>query len=194
MDVKKVGGVILQLRKEKGWTQKELADRLHVSDRTVSKWERGAGFPDVSLLTELSALLGANIEDILDGGLNAGDFTGGNMKKSTYYVCPSCGNITINTGNASVSCCGRKLEPLEARKATDDHVLNCELIDGELYVSSDHPMEKDHYISFVAFATGDQVQLFKQYPEWALQARIANRRHGMLLSYCTEHGLYYQNV
>lgn len=194
MDVKKVGGVILQLRKEKGWTQKELADRLHVSDRTVSKWERGAGFPDVSLLTELSALLGANIEDILDGGLNAGDFVGGNMKKSTYFVCPSCGNITLNTGNASVSCCGRKLEPLEARKAKDEHVLNCELIDGELYVSSDHPMEKDHYISFVAFATGDQVQLFKQYPEWALQARIANRRHGMLLTYCTEHGLFYQHV
>ncbi len=194
MDVKKVGGVIVQLRKERGWTQKELADRLHVSDRTVSKWERGAGFPDVSLLMELSALLGANIEDILDGGLNAGDFTGGNMKKSTYFVCPSCGNITLNTGNASVSCCGRKLEPLEARKATDGHVLNCELMDGELYISSNHPMEKDHYISFVAFATGDQVQLFKQYPEWALQARIANRRHGMLLSYCTEHGLFYQNV
>lgn len=194
MDYEKVGHVIVTLRKEKGWTQKELADRLHLSDRTISKWERGAGCPDVSLLTELSALLGANIEEILDGDLNANDFVGGNMKKSNYFVCDVCGNIAFNTGNASVSCCGRKLAPLEAKKASDDHLLNTELIDGELYVSSEHPMSKEHYISFLAFATGDQVLVIKQFPEWALQARIANRKHGMLLSYCTEHGLFYQHV
>ncbi|WJY27560.1 helix-turn-helix domain-containing protein [Sporosarcina trichiuri] len=194
MDMEKTGSIIQQMRREKGWTQKDLADRLQVSDRTVSKWERGAGYPDVSLLPELSFLLGVHIEDILAGGLDAGDLTGGNMKKSNYFVCPSCGNISVCTGSASVACCGRKLDPLTAGKAAGEHMMICEKIDGELYVSSNHPMYKDHSISFVAFATGDQIQVFKQYPEWALQARIANRRHGMLLSFCTEHGLFYQNV
>ena len=194
MDYEKVGSAILKLRKEKGWTQKQLADQLHLSDRTISKWERGAGCPDVSLLAEVSALLGANIEEILDGDLNTNDFVGGNMKKSTYFVCPSCGNIVLNTGNATVSCCGRKLIPLEPEKATGSHLLTVEHIDGQLYVSSEHPMDKEHYISFVAFATGDQVQLYKQYPEGALQTRISNLKHGMLLSYCTEHGLFYQYV
>ena len=49
MDREKTGGLIASARKERGLTQKELAAMLHVSDRAVSKWERGAGFPDVSL-------------------------------------------------------------------------------------------------------------------------------------------------
>ena len=49
MDVKKTGELLCQLRKEKGMTQKQAAEILQVSDRTVSKWERGAGLPDVSL-------------------------------------------------------------------------------------------------------------------------------------------------
>ncbi|WP_235973569.1 helix-turn-helix domain-containing protein [Peribacillus faecalis] len=81
MDNGKIGGLILRLRKEKGFTQKELADLMHISDRTISKWERGQGCPDVSLLPDLSSLLGVNIEEILDGELTANEFVGGNMKK-----------------------------------------------------------------------------------------------------------------
>ena len=50
MNAEKTGALIRALRTEQGLTQKQLADRLHLSDRTVSKWERGAGCPDVSLL------------------------------------------------------------------------------------------------------------------------------------------------
>lgn len=50
MDAGKTGELIAQARKQKNMTQKQLAEALHISDRTVSKWERGAGFPDVSLL------------------------------------------------------------------------------------------------------------------------------------------------
>lgn len=67
MDSKKTGVLISTLRKGKGMTQKELADRLHVSDRTVSKWERGAGFPDVSLMMKLADTLGISVNELLQG-------------------------------------------------------------------------------------------------------------------------------
>ncbi|MGE7119575.1 helix-turn-helix domain-containing protein [Peribacillus sp. NPDC046944] len=194
MDTRKVGHLILRLRREKGFTQKELADRMNLSDRTISKWERGQGCPDISLLPELSSLLGVNIEHILEGELASNDFVGGNMKRSNYFVCPSCGNITLSTGNAAVSCCGRKLEALVPKKATEEEKLEVTQVEEDWFISSNHPMTKEHYISFIAFATGDQVQLIKQYPEWGLQTRIPKRKHGMLLWYCTQHGLFYQLI
>ena len=79
-------------------------------------------------------------------------------------------------------------------KATDEEKLDVSLVEDEWFITSDHPMTKEHYISFIAFATGEQVQIIKQYPEWALQTRIPKRRHGMLLWYCTKHGLFYQLI
>ena len=67
MDSKKTGALVSTLRKEKGMTQKELAAQLHVSDRTVSKWERGAGFPDVSLMMQLADTLGISVNELLQG-------------------------------------------------------------------------------------------------------------------------------
>lgn len=88
MDCSKIGALLVHLRKEKGLTQKTLADALHVSDRTISKWERGIGCPDVSLLQELSDALDINIEKILSGELAPCETDGGNMKKMKFYVCP----------------------------------------------------------------------------------------------------------
>ncbi|MEH7356966.1 helix-turn-helix transcriptional regulator [Neobacillus drentensis] len=194
MDNRKIGELIFNLRKEKGLTQKQLADQMNISDRTISKWERGYGCPDITLLPSLSTLLGVNIEYILDGELSSNEFVGGNMKKSNYFVCPSCNNIVLATGSMTISCCGRKLEPLVAKKATDDEKLTISEIDNEWLISSGHRMTKENYISFIAFATGDQVQIIKQYPEWSLQTRIPNRQHGKLLWYDTQFGLYYQLV
>ena len=61
MDSSKVGKLIFDLRKEKNMTQKELAEALYLSDRTISKWERGVGCPDVSLLSKLSEVFGVSI-------------------------------------------------------------------------------------------------------------------------------------
>lgn len=194
MDHSKTGKLIRELRLARGMTQAELAAKLFISDRTVSKWERGLGCPDVSLLMDLSAMLKTNIEQLLSGEKVAEDATGGNMKKASYYVCPVCGNITMCTGTASVSCCGRVLEVAQPRKALPEEKLCVEDIDGEWYVTSSHPMEKDHYISFVAFANGGSLTMFKQYPEWELQARFSKRGHGMLLWYCVKDGLQYQLV
>lgn len=116
MDYTKIGTLIYKLRKEKNMTQKQLADAMNLSDRTISKWERGLGCPDISLLIQLSELLNVNIKEILSGDLISNEFVGGNMKNTKYYVCPLCGNITLSTGNAVISCCSRVLEELVPKK------------------------------------------------------------------------------
>ena len=190
----KIGALIFRLRKEKGYTQKTLADMLNVSDRAVSKWERGQGCPDISIIPAISGVFGIDIEKLIRGELDGNDAEEGNMKKTKYYICPHCGNIILSTNDAGVSCCGRKLGEAVAKKAEDGEKLTVERTGNEIYVSSNHPMTKDHYISFVAFATGDSVQIIKKYPEWDLQCHLYGARHGMLLWYCTNHGLFYQNI
>lgn len=189
-----VGNIIRELRTERGMTQKELADKMNISDKTVSKWERGLGCPDVSLLSELSDLLEVDIGKLLSGDLAPNDFVGGNMKKTKYYVCPKCNNILLCTGEAEVSCCGRKIDQQKMQKAAENEMLSVEVIEDNWYITAAHPMNKEHYISFIAFATGDRVQIIKQYPEWDMQVRIPKRGHGMLIWYCTRHGLFYQLI
>ena len=82
MNCEKIGNVIKIIRLEKGLTQKQLADKLFVSDKTISKWERGIGCPDISVLLQLSDILKINIDVLLEGELSQNSFVGGNMKKN----------------------------------------------------------------------------------------------------------------
>lgn len=190
----KVGNIIKQIRLEKSMTQKQLADKMNISDKTISKWERGLGCPDLSLLSELSEILEVDIKKLLEGDLIQNDFVGGNMKNSKYYVCPTCGNISLCTGNAEVSCCGRVLKEQELKKAKDEEKLSVEVIEDEWFINSDHPMTKDNYISFISVSTGDRVQIIKQYPQWNLQVRLPKSKRATLIWYCTKEGLFYQYI
>lgn len=67
MDNVRTGLLIAQIRKEKGYTQKDLAEKIGVSNATVSKWETGKGFPDISLLEPLAISLNISITEILAG-------------------------------------------------------------------------------------------------------------------------------
>ena len=192
MDQTKTGGLIRALRTQKGLTQKELAEAVGVGDKAVSKWERGLGCPDVSLLPELSRVLGVGLEALLSGQIDANDQERGNMKKLNFYVCPDCGNLITAATEAGVSCCGRTLLPLEPQKPEEP--LSVEKIDDSWFVSSPHPMTKEHYVSFVALLTGDTLFLRRLYPEWDLQTRIPAFGHGILLWYCTKHGLFRQII
>ena len=190
MDCINVGKLIRDLRKEKEMTQKQLADAMNISDKTVSKWERGLGCPDVSLLPGLSLILGINIERILLGDLEPSDANGGNMKRLKFYVCPLCGNVMTATGEAEISCCGRKLAPLTPKKADDEHMLNVEQIENDYYITFAHEMSKAHYISFVAYVTYDKVLLVKLYPEQGSELRFPQMFGGKLYYYCNQHELW----
>lgn len=65
MDAEYTGKRIRSLRKEKGWTQKDLADRIHVTDKAISKWERGLNYPDLSLFEILANVLETSVADLL---------------------------------------------------------------------------------------------------------------------------------
>ena len=194
MDNVKIGKLIYQLRQEKGMTQLQLADQLNISDKTVSKWERGMGCPDVSLLPELSQIFNVDLEKLLAGELNSNEVLGGNMKKMHFYVCPVCGNMITAMTETGISCCGKKLQPLQPYKADENQKLNVARIENDFYITANHPMEREHYIPFVALLTSDTLMLRKLYPEWELQVRIPIFSHGRLLWYCNRHGLFYQDV
>lgn len=198
MDCNKVGTLLYRLRKEKGMTQKQIAEQLNISDKTISKWERGLGCPDVSLLGELSNVYEINIEKLLAGDLQPNNIEMGNLKRLKFYVCSNCGSIINNTGDAEISCCGRKLSPLVTKKPDELHLATVEDSEGEYYISFDHEMSKTHFISFVAYATSDKVMLVKLYPEQTASVRLPkmnggrlNQKYGgNLYYYCSKHGLW----
>lgn len=66
MTNKSMGEIISTLRKEKGMTQKEIADQLGITDKAVSKWERDIAFPDTATIPKLAELLGVSVEELLN--------------------------------------------------------------------------------------------------------------------------------
>ena len=190
MDQKKTGALIRMLRQEKGLTQRQVAQALAVDHRAVSKWERGLGCPDVSLLGALAGTLGVSVDQLLLGELTANDKDGGNMKRIKLYVCPVCDNLLTATSTAEVSCCGRRLEPLVPQKADADHACTVEEIEDDWYVTFSHPMEKDHYIRFAAYVSYDRILLIKLYPEQGGEVRFPRMHGGTLYLCCSQHGLF----
>lgn len=189
MDARMTGALIRSLREEHGLTQLQLAEDLGVTDKAVSKWERGGGCPDIELLGALSDRLGTPVETLLAGSLAADERTGGTMKRIAVRVCPACGNIIATTGDADVSCCGRKLAPLEARPADEAHAAHVEPVEGDWYVTFDHPMEKGHSLGFVAVVGFDRMACEALYPEQGGEARLPHLAGAKLYTYCTSHGL-----
>lgn len=194
MDNVKIGRLILRLRKENNMTQLQLAEKMGISDKAVSKWERGLGCPDIELITQLAEIFNVDLEKLLSGDIEINSVLGGNLKKICFYVCPVCGNVITSISETGVSCCGKKLKALTPEKAEETNRLSVEIIENEYFISSEHDMTREHYISFIAFLTGDTLILRKQYPEWNLQTRFPFFSHGRLIWYCTQHGLFYQDI
>lgn len=192
MNQNNTGALIRRLRLELGITQQKLADKLGVTDKAVSKWERGIGCPDPSILPLLADILNVEAGVLLAGKLVTNEKSSGNMKKTRFYMCPECGNIITSASEAVVSCCGKKLSPLIARKAEEHERLSVELIDTEYVISSDHEMTREHYISFIALLADETVIIRRRYPEWDLLTSLPRIPYGTLLWYCTKHGLMYQ--
>lgn len=194
MDNIKTGILIRKLRIEKHLTQKELAEKINLTDKAVSRWERGCGAPDMAYVQKLSDVLGISSETLLEGTLPEDTPTSGNLKKMAFYVCPTCGNIIFSLRSASISCCGRKLKPLSHRKAeTDEEQLNIVKDDTEIFITSDHKMTKDDYISFIAVISSETCLIRKLYPEWNVDLHLPLiTRHGLIFHYSRMQGLIYQ--
>ena len=184
------GAVIRKLREQKNMTQAELAEVLKVSDKAISKWETGHGYPDITLLEPLAVALGISVLELLSGEEIQNTNRCANMLRSLWYVCPVCGNVIHSTGQAMVCCCGIALPPMEAEPVDDAHGIRTEIVEDEYYVTMDHPMTKEHYISFLAAVSDNGVQLVKLYPEGNAEARFKRGRTKYLYACCNRHGLF----
>ncbi|MBP3633737.1 MAG: helix-turn-helix domain-containing protein [Oscillospiraceae bacterium] len=192
MDTYVTGAVIRQLREKRGMTQAELAAQLGVSSKTVSKWETAKGLPDISLLQPLAQTLNVSVMELMNGKHTVNQNISGNLLRAKLYVCPVCGNVIFAAGEAVISCCGILLPALEAEQADEEHRAVIEAVEDEQFITINHPMTKEHYISFIAFVSTDRCQLVKLYPEGSAQTRLQLRGRGILYYACNRHGLYRQ--
>ena len=184
------GATIRQLREKRNLTQAELAERIGVSSKTISKWETAKGLPDISLLQPLAQALNISVIELMNGEHIINKNISANMLRSQFHVCPICGNVIHSTGSSVISCCGITLPALEAEEADDDHTINIETVEDEHFITVHHPMTKEHFISFIAFVTSDRMQLVKLYPEGNAETRLQLRGMGYLYWYCNRHGLF----
>lgn len=190
MDTYITGATIKRLREEKNMTQASLAAKLGVSDKTVSKWETGRGYPDITLLEPVAAALGVSVVELMSGGAVTNGNRSFNMKRTLFYVCPVCGNVSVCAGEAVVCCCGVTLVPSEAEEPDGTHEISVETVEDEYYITVNHEMTKEHYISFLAFVSDNGVSLIKLYPEGDAEARFKINRTYAVYAYCNRHGLF----
>ena len=188
MDYEKTGKLIRSLRLERGLTQKNIADALSISNKTVSKWECGLGCPDLALWPELSVILGVDMGQLMEGEITRNRPDSGNISRVRFYVCPDCGNILFSSGAATIHCCGRRLEPL-GPAGEEQPAIKVEEMDTDYYVTFDHPMTKQHYLSFAAYVKSDRITLHRLYPEQEAAVRFSVQRGGKLYVHCNTHGL-----
>lgn len=189
MDNYVTGAAIKSLREAKGITQSELAERIGVTGKAVSKWETAKGLPDISLLEPLSLALGVSVMELMQGAPVKNQNKASNIRRAKFCVCPVCGNILFCMGEAAISCCGIALPPLEAEPIDDDHSITIEKVEDEQFITVHHPMSKDHFISFIALVTYERILLVKLYPEGNAQTRLPLARGAQLFLYCNRHGL-----
>ena len=194
MDTYITGAVIKRLRENKNLTQSDLAERIGVSSKAVSKWETGKGLPDISLIEPLSTALGVSVMELMSGDTVINKNISSNILRSKFYVCPMCGNIIRATGDAVISCCGIKLPPLEAEDVDRAHEITIEKVEDEHFITVKHDMTKSHFIAFVAYIATDRVQFVKLYPEGNAETRFQLRGSGYLYIYCNKHGLMKRKI
>lgn len=188
------GAVIKALREKNKMTQLQLAKKLGVSDKTVSKWETAKGYPDITLLEPIADAFSVSITELISGNTVFNANVSANMMRSKFYICPVCGNVIHSMGEAVISCHGVHLNPIEAENTDENHMILIERVEDEYYVHIDHDMTKQHYISFIAAASSDRMQIVKLYPEGNADARFKINGINKLYFYCNRDGLFSINV
>ena len=124
------------------------------------------------------------------------------MKEVEFYKCPICGNVieVINGDINHITCCGKPMEKLVANSvdaAVEKHVPTYERVEDEIVVrvgEVEHPMEKEHYIMWIAQVSDTRVTRVELYPEQGTETRFPYIPGSTLYAYCNKHGLWKEDV
>ena len=184
------GLTIKRLREKNKLTQNELAEKLSVTDKSISKWETGRGYPDITLIEDIAKVFNVSITELFSGDIIENKNISANVEIIKFYVCPICGNIITSIGETMVSCHGINLKPLEAEASDENHQIDVSRVEDEYYVNINHLMTKNHYISFIAAVSKDRLQLVKLYPESSAETRFKISGVNKIYYYCNKDGLY----
>ena len=179
MNLKNSALLIKKARKEKNLTQKELASLLFVEAKTISKWETGKGFPDLTYVPKLAEILALDLKSLINGEEENKKTDNGNLKRMKIYLCQNCGNLIWSTSSSDISCCRHKLKPVETGNFLEGKV-SVEIVDDEYSVSVDHPMEKENYVKYMIFNKDNIVEIVRLYPEGQASAVFPRFRRGFL--------------
>ena len=144
----------------------------------------------MSALSTLADILGVSERILLCGDLVQNTEVSGNMKRIKFFVCPHCGSIMQGVGESTVVCCGKTLEALKPVQTDECHCISVSDIDNDFFIEINHPMTKDHYISFVVYSGFDRVMMIRMYPEQDSSVRIPKMFRGKIYFYCNQHGLF----
>lgn len=188
------GAVIKELREKRHFTQAELAEKLSVSDKTISKWETGKGYPDISLLEPIAHVFHISITELISGNAVCNANISANMLRSKFYVCPVCGNIIHSMGETVITCHGVTLAPSAAEEPDENHMIFIERVEDEYYIRMEHNMTKQHYLSFVAAVSSDRIQMVKLYSEGNPEVRFKINGVKKIFFYCNRDGLFSADV
>ena len=188
------GAVIKNLREKKNLTQAELAEKLNVSDKTISKWENAKGYPDISLLEPLANSLGVSVAELLSGNAVQNANISANMLRTKFYVCPVCGNVMHSVGEAVIHCHGILLTPCQPEETNENHKIFIERVEDDYYIRIEHDMTKQHYISFIVALSSDKIQMIKLYPEGNAEARVKINGVKKILFYCNRDEMFSVDV
>ena len=188
------GNVIKELREKCQLTQVELAEKIGVSDKTISKWETAKGYPDISLLEPIAKALGVSMTELVTGNAVSNVNISANILRSKVYVCPICGNIIHSMGEAVMQCHGILLSPCQPEETDENHMIFIERVEDEYYIRIEHDMTKQHYISFIAALSSDKIQMIKLYPEGNAEARVKINGVKKIWFYCNRDGLFSRTI
>ncbi|OON87014.1 XRE family transcriptional regulator [Oribacterium sp. C9] len=188
------GAVIKELREKNKMTQSQLAEKLGVSDKAISKWETAKGYPDITLLEPIADAFRISVTELISGNTVHNENVSANMLRSKFYICPVCGNVIHSMGEAVINCHGIQLLPAEAELTDEQHMVFVERVEDEYFVRIDHEMNKNHYISFIAAVSPDRCQIVKLYPEGEAQARFSINGVQKIFFYCNRDGLFSHEI
>ena len=82
----------------------------------------------------------------------------------------------------------------KAESENEEHIINCEIVENEYYISINHDMTREHYISFISYVTNDRCEIVKLYPEQNAEARFLKRGKGIIYAYCNKDGLVKKEI